>query len=205
MKFLLYAVIIVVGYFIGCIQSAYIVGRMNKIDIRKHGSNNSGASNVFMVLGWKKGVVVGLIDILKATIPVFIITRIFPNDSVLAISCGIAVVLGHIFPVFLKFKGGKGTASIIGMTLGLNPIIFLIAFAAILIVTIISDYIAIGTLAMLVSVLVALIVFDYNTVTILLFIAIAVINICLHIINFKRIIKGTESRLRGVLKKQKKE
>jgi len=205
MEFLKYIVVIIVGYLMGCIQSSYLIGRKNKIDIREHGSKNAGASNAFMVLGWKKGALVALIDILKAAIPVFVVTQIFPDSSLLAMTCGVAAVLGHIFPVFLGFRGGKGTACIIGMALGLNPIIFIVAIIAIVLVTIITDYVAIGTLVLLISFLVTLIILDYSMAAIFLFAAIAIINMYLHIPNFKRIKQGTETGLRSVLKKRKKD
>lgn len=198
MELLVYVIVIVVGYIMGCIQSSYIIGRMHKIDIREHGSKNAGASNVFMVLGWKRGVLVGVIDILKAAIPVFIITLVFPDNDLLAVAGGVSVVLGHIYPVFLRFKGGKGTASIVGISLGLNPILFLISGLVIVIVTIISDYIAIGTLIMLFVTLVSLILFGFSTAAIYLFTAIAALNIYKHIPNLKHIKDGTETRFKSV-------
>lgn len=202
MDFWIYVIVIIVGYLLGCIQSSYIIGRMSNIDIREHGSKNAGASNAVMTLGWKKGIIVGLVDILKAAIPVFILTRIFPEQNALAMACGVAVVVGHIFPVFMKFKGGKGTASIIGTLLGLNPLFFVVGGLFILAVTLITDFIAIGTLAMHISLLVSLIVFNYNFAVIWIFVAIVILNLSLHIPNFKRIKEGSESRFSGAFKKK---
>lgn len=201
MEFLKYIIIIIVGYLMGNIQSSYIIGKLNNIDIREHGSKNAGASNVVMTLGWKKGVLTGVLDILKAAVPVFIVTLVFPDNDLLSMTCGAAVVLGHIFPVFLGFKGGKGTASIVGIALGLNPFIFLIIGLVIVILTIVTDYIAIGTLVMLVSFILCLIFYDYSIAVISLFTATALLNMYLHIPNFKSIRNGTESGLRDALKK----
>lgn len=202
MKILFYFIVIIVGYIMGCIQSSYIIGRMNKIDIREHGSKNAGASNAFMTLGWKKGVLVGVIDILKAAIPVFIVTLVFPGNDILAMACGASVVLGHIFPVFMGFRGGKGTASIVGTMMGLNPILLVIGGLVIILVTIISDYIAIGTFFMLISLLICLIIFDYSLVAILIFIGIVLLILCLHLPNFKRIRGGNETSFKSAFKKK---
>lgn len=201
MEFLTYLIVIIIGYLLGCIQSAYIIGRMSKIDIREHGSKSAGASNAFMTLGWKKGVIVGLIDILKAAIPVFIVTKLFPGNTILALVCGIAVVLGHVFPVFLGFKGGKGTASIVGITLGLNIVMFVIAGLIIIIITIITDYIALGTVAMLVSILAMFAIRNFGLISIILFMSVMALSFYKHWINFKRIKNGTESKLRSVISK----
>lgn len=202
MEVLFYFIVIIVGYFMGCIQSSYIIGRMNKIDIREHGSKNAGASNAFMTLGWKKGVLVGVIDILKAAIPVFIVTLVFPGNDILAMACGASVVLGHIFPVFMGFRGGKGTASIAGTMMGLNPILLVIGGLVIILVTIITDYIALGTLVMMATLIICLFIFDYSLWAILIFVGIVLLNLYLHLPNFKRIKNGSETSFKSAFKKK---
>ena len=182
----------------GCIQSSYIFGRLSKIDIREHGSKNAGASNAYMVLGWKKGVMVALIDILKSAIPVLIVRLIF-KDDILAMTCGVGATLGHIFPAFMGFKGGKGTASIAGMMLGINPLFFIIVGATILIVSFISNYIVIGTLALHIASLITLVRFGFGAVPIVIYIILSIINMILHIPNFRRVLDGSETKFRDVL------
>lgn len=205
MGILVYIIVVIVGYFMGCIQSAYIIGRFSKIDIREHGSKNAGASNAFMILGWKKGLLVGVIDILKAAIPVFIVNMLFPENRLLALLCGLAVVIGHVFPVFLKFRGGKGTASIVGTMLGLHPILFVVAGLVIVIVSFISNYMAVGTLAMLISILVTMYLLNFDMISIGLFFVITLLSISKHMENFIKIKNGNESKLRSVIKKQAKQ
>jgi len=196
-----YLVVIAVGYFMGCIQSSYIIGRMEKIDIREYGSNNAGASNAFMVLGWKKGVIVGVIDILKSAIPVFIVTLIFKENDAIAMTCGVATTVGHIFPIFMGFRGGKGTASIAGTFLGLNPLIFVIVAVTIMLISFISNYIAVGTFALHIAAIICLITFGFSTAAIWIYVCVMCLNLFLHYPNFRRILKGKETKFRSVFKK----
>lgn len=199
MLILTYAIVIIIGYFMGCIQSAYIIGKTKKIDIREHGSKNAGASNAFVTLGWKYGVLVGLIDILKAAIPVFIVTMLFKGNTTLAIVCGVSVAIGHIFPVFLKFRGGKGTACIVGLMFGLHPVLFLVAALSIIIVTIISDYIAIGTFVMLGVIIITMFILSFSYPSIGIFTFLCLLNVFKHRNNISNIISGTEKGLRETL------
>ena len=110
-----------IGYLLGCIQSAYILGRLaGKIDIREHGSGNAGASNITSTLGLKFGVIVGLVDILKGFFAVQIVRWIYPGNLELAYLAGLMAIVGHMFPFFLKFRGGKGVATLAGMMFGVN-------------------------------------------------------------------------------------
>jgi len=195
MEVLYYILAIVIGYLAGCIQSAYIIGKLQKIDIREHGSKNSGASNAFTVMGWKKGVLVGLIDILKCAIPVLTLKLIFPDDTLIQVVGGVGVVLGHVFPVFMGFRGGKGTASLVGMTIGLHPLLFVVAGLAMLAGTFLTDYIAIGTVAMLAMILAWMIIFDFNALAIILYSCIIMLSLYKHYVNFKRILNCTETKI----------
>ena len=195
MVILYYIIAAILCYLAGCIQSAYIIGKIRKIDIREHGSKNAGASNAFTVMGWKTGVIVGLVDILKCALPVFILKMLFPDDTLIQVIGGVSVVLGHVFPVFMKFRGGKGTASLVGMAIGLHPMLFVVAGLAILAGTFITDYIAVGTVLMLLTILAWMIVFDFNTLAIILYSCIIMLSLYKHYVNFKRIYKGTETKI----------
>ncbi len=112
---------ILIGYAFGCIQSAYFLSKMfGKMDIREHGSGNAGASNITAIMGLKYGFFVALIDILKGIFAVLVVKWIFPNIPDLAYLSGIMAIIGHIFPFYLKFRGGKGVATLVGMMIGLN-------------------------------------------------------------------------------------
>jgi glycerol-3-phosphate acyltransferase PlsY len=180
-----------------------MIGRLVKnIDIRSHGTNNAGASNVTIVLGWKFGALTALIDILKAALAVVVVQAIFPNSKELVFVAGAFAVIGHIYPFFLKFKGGKGAASLIGMTIAIDIKIALIVILAIIILTLVTDYIAVGSMGMFVAMPVTTYIFNYPELCTIIGIALMLICIYKHLANIQRIIKSEEKGLRKVIKKQ---
>ena len=143
----MYAYIIgaLIAYLLGGISPSYIIAKAKNKDIRSHGSGNLGASNTVILLGAKWGVLVGVIDILKAFIPITIAKYCFTDYALLPYIVACFAILGHIFPFYLKFKGGKGTATYFGSMLGLHPLAFVVIGLIFLIVTFATDYIVIGT------------------------------------------------------------
>ena len=141
------------SYVTGSIPTSIIVGKIFKgIDIRKHGSGNAGATNVFRVLGWKQALIVVVVDIFKGWLPAAVYaTSLFQGQpieetGVLQILCGFAAVLGHTYTIFAEFKGGKGVGTLGGMLLALFPIavpLCLIVFAVVLILT---GYVSVGSI-----------------------------------------------------------
>lgn len=140
------------GYCFGLLQTAYIYGRMNGIDIREHGSGNAGTTNALRVLGKKAGLVVFLGDLFKAIIATvlarFIAGSIFPEEVYLFIAyAGIGTVLGHNFPCYLGFRGGKGIAATAGVILGfLDPIIIVVCLISFIIVVAVTRYVSLGSI-----------------------------------------------------------
>lgn len=197
-----YAISSLIGYLLGCFQSSYIIAKkVKKIDIRKHGSNNAGASNATIVLGWKYGIVTALLDISKALLAVIIAQRIFPGNVTAAYFAGAFAIIGHVFPFYLKFKGGKGLASFIGMTLALEFKIALILAVVLVILTILTDYIAIGTLVIVGAFPIYLLFYNFHLVNILVCVGLLCLISYKHIINIKRIYKGEEKGLRTLFNK----
>jgi acyl phosphate:glycerol-3-phosphate acyltransferase len=193
-----------IGYMFGCIQTAYLVGKFaGKIDIRKHGTNNAGASNVTTVLGWKYGILTAVVDILKASAAIILVRRIFPGVEGLAFTAGTFAIIGHIFPFFLKFKGGKGAASLIGMFIAIDIKIAVILVLTILILTLVIDYIAVGSIAMFTAAPVATYFWGFPLEATLLCILLALICYYKHYINIIRIMKGEEIGLRSIIKKNR--
>ena len=141
------------SYVTGSIPTSIIVGKIFKdIDIRKHGSGNAGATNVFRVLGWKQALIVVVVDIFKGWLPAAVYaTSLFQGQpieetGVLQILCGFAAVLGHTYTIFAEFKGGKGVGTLGGMLLALFPIavpLCLIVFAVVLMLT---GYVSVGSI-----------------------------------------------------------
>lgn len=196
-------IVIAIGYLLGCIQTAYIIGRVfKKSDIRKYGTSNAGASNATFVWGWKYGITVALIDILKAVAAVLLIKYIYIHNrdlNSLSYLTGGSVILGHNYPFYMGFRGGKGTASLVGMLLALDWRMALIGIILIVIVTVATDYIALGTMAMTSAFLVCTIIFNFGTAAIITSSVLAALCIYNHLPNIKRIITHKEAGLRSAL------
>jgi glycerol-3-phosphate acyltransferase PlsY len=144
------AVALALSYLSGSIPFAAIAGKLRGVDLRKHGSGNLGATNVFRVLGWKIGIAVFLADALKGALPVFFLPPriVSPRDPVVwAIGCGIAAIAGHVRPIFLGLRrGGKGVATAAGVFFALAPIPMAITFAVFVGVVLGTGYVSLGSL-----------------------------------------------------------
>lgn len=132
---------IVFGYLVGCINLSYLFSKMKGYDIREFGSKNAGASNVIILMGKKVGAIVALVDIMKAYVAVKVLIWMFPDLPLAGVLAGTAVILGHIFPFYMGFRGGKGFASIGGTILALDYRMFLILLLVAIFVAFITDYI----------------------------------------------------------------
>ena len=139
------------GYLLGCSNMALYLSKWKQIDFRSKGSGNLGASNAVIRLGWLAGVLVGAHDIGKALLAVYITKWLLPGQEYAAAAAGVACVLGHIFPFYLKFRGGKGFASYVGMIFALDWKISLAIILMIFVVTLITDYIVAATVMTTVS------------------------------------------------------
>jgi acyl phosphate:glycerol-3-phosphate acyltransferase len=141
---------IALSYVSGSLPFAYVAGAIKGVDLRKQGSGNLGATNVFRVLGWKIGLVVFLLDALKGALPVLLLPfRIegATNPTLWAIACGVAAIAGHVRPVFLKFrKGGKGVATAAGVFFALAPVPMAATFAVFVAIVLATGYVSLGSL-----------------------------------------------------------
>jgi len=143
---------LLIGYLFGCFQTSYFISKMvSQKDIREIGSGNAGASNVTSELGWKYGILTGFADVIKAYIPAQIVLYIFPGAyqpfDLMALA-GTGAVLGHIYPFFMDFRGGKGVACYIGMLLAIDWQIGVIVIICLVLLTIITDYVAVGSISL---------------------------------------------------------
>ena len=196
------AVAVIFSYVLGSIPAAYIAGRSRGIDLRKHGSGNLGATNVFRVLGAKIGIAVFVFDMAKGALPVLLFPRwttlgSWPLTTALAIqiACGVAAIVGHVRPVFLKFgKGGKGVATAAGVFLGLAPIPAVIALATFAAVLLASGYVSLGSLTA--ATVLPIAVYLTSGASPLLFVAVvvAVFVFWTHRANIMRLRRGEEHR-----------
>ena len=143
---------ILIGYFIGCINPAYFIGKIKGVDVKKKGSKNAGASNALMLFGKVFGAFCALFDIFKAWFAIFITKEIlFITYQYAFVLTAVSAIFGHIFPFYMRFRGGKGFAPYIGMTLAVNWKFALVIMAITVLITIITDYIAIGTFTTVIS------------------------------------------------------
>lgn len=138
MKYLLCALL---GYAVGTVNPSYIISKIKGFDIRKKGSGNAGASNALIVFGKLIGVLCALFDIFKATLIIWIMGLVFPSLPYVFVITGACCVLGHIFPFYMKFHGGKGLACLGGMILAYDWRVFLIMLTGELIIVLVTNYI----------------------------------------------------------------
>ena len=195
-----YLFAIAIGYLMGCSSMAFYLGKWKKKDIRTAGSGNLGASNATVLYGWGAGVLVALHDIGKSVLAVLVAKWLFPQLEYAGAAAGIAAVLGHIFPFYLKFKGGKGLASYFGLTLALNWRLALIVVVLIVAVTLITDFISVGAMACSVFVPCYVGVTTYNWTLVGILCVGTVVMLYKHWENVVRICNRTEIGLRSTAK-----
>jgi glycerol-3-phosphate acyltransferase PlsY len=204
MSILKLLLVLVLSYFLGSLATAVWAGKIfHGVDVREHGSGNAGATNVIRVLGWKTGIPVLLLDVLKgwlaAMLPVFLNlaghdTAQLTNYQIIA---GISAVLGHIFPVFAGFRGGKGVATIFGVLLAIHPLVTLSCLGVFLIVFLISGYVSLSSMSAGAAFpLFLILLFGTPSMFLKIFsVLVAVAIIITHRKNIKRLLKGEESKL----------
>ena len=194
-----------IGYCFGMIQSSFIIGKLvYKIDIREHGSKSSGTTNTNRVLGVKAGLVVFACDILKAVAAYAVCALIFGGagpfsfgggDFLPGLYAGLGAILGHNFPAYMKFKGGKGVAATIGVLLCFDLRIALICYAVMAAVIIATRYVSLGSLVLTALFAVLTRVFGYDIEAVILAAAVAVLAWFQHRRNIARLVSGKESKL----------
>lgn len=196
-------IIIILAYLVGSIPTSVWIGKyFYGIDIREHGSGNAGATNTFRVLGKKPGILVLLIDILKGSVAVslaYIFEEALPPQEFIDIEISLAVasVLGHIFPVFAGFRGGKGVATLLGATLIITPLSALLAFCVFLLVLLATRYVSLGSIlaGMSYPFILHFIMYNQQTTLTIYSIFIAILLIITHRKNIRRLVRNTESKI----------
>ena len=196
---LVYLIIIITAYLLGNISTSYIVAkRLAGVDIRTQGSGNAGSTNVLRTLRKKAGALTFIGDVLKGLIAVliarFIAYGVNLDDTTCAYIAVVAVVLGHNYPVFLGFKGGKGVATSLGSMLGMNPLVALLCLGFFIIIVAITKYVSLGSiLGIGLSPIIMMINHNNKGVLVTLFLTISVV--ITHKENIKRLLNGTERKL----------
>ncbi|MBN2209638.1 MAG: glycerol-3-phosphate 1-O-acyltransferase PlsY [Candidatus Coatesbacteria bacterium] len=187
--------IIVFSYFLGSVSFGYMIGHLSGKDVRKVGSGNIGATNVMRAVGKTAGIVTLVLDTAKGYVAVFLGEQFSGPDSSLPLICGIAALLGHCFPVLLKFRGGKGVATALGVFLRLTPFYAIFGLGAFLIVVAITRFVSAGSMAAAATMPIALWIGGYSSVRALLAAAIAALIIGKHHKNIARLARGEENKL----------
>ena len=191
-----FAVAILIGYLLGCFNLAFIISKVKIVDLQNTGSKNLGASNTFITVGKGLGVLVGACDIFKCTLVVILARLIFPDIDYLPYIAGVACVMGHMFPFYLKFKGGKGFASFLGMSLGIHWKYFIVIGICIILITLITKYIVLATMATVISYPVFLFFDTQNWIIVTMVAILSCIIIMKHYKNLIRIAKGEEFKFK---------
>lgn len=209
-------VCVIIGYVCGMLQTGYLYGKWKHIDIRQHGSGNAGTTNTLRTLGWKAGMITFLGDFLKCVLAVWIVhilySQAYPEElALLSMYAGMGAVLGHNYPFYLKFKGGKGIAATAGLIFATNPMMMMIAAIVFWVIVGITRYVSLGSLTIVVLFVVEVVVYGqrggfglsqahlYEMYAIAVFLMLSAFY--KHRANIKRLLNGTENKF-GAKKKQ---
>lgn len=203
-----FLIVIMIGYLFGCIHGSQIVGKLKKINIKKSGMKNAGATNATLLLGWRYGLFVAFIDVIKAILSMLLVAMMLENSGItleemtfLIYINALFVIIGHNYPLTMNFDGGKGTASFLGILLMLNPMFAVLSFLIFLFVAFITNYFVIGTMFAYIG----FVMYTMKTYTIgpliisSLFLMLFLIK---HLENFKRIMRNEEVKLSSLYRKE---
>ena len=191
-----YILVIALGYLLGCSNMAKYIAAMKKVDLSAGGSGNPGASNAVILMGWGAGVLVAIHDIGKAALAVILARLMFPGAPLIGAAAGVAAVLGHIYPFWMKFKGGKGFASYLGMTIALHWKFAIAVLLLVVVVTLITDYIVAATTTTIVLVPIGLGILTQSLILPLILLVASLVIAWKHKDNYVRMYNGTEIRFR---------
>lgn len=196
--------LIIIAYLIGSIPTALIVSRKYfGIDIRDYGSGNMGATNAFRILGPKFGIIIMILDIIKGMLAVglfYFLPEYLSNELLrtnLMIGLGLSAVIGHIFPIFASFKGGKGVATILGMLIAIQPVVAICCLGVFAIVLYLTRYVSLSSIlaAIMLPVSVLWIWNEHEILYRVFALLVALMVVLTHQKNISRLIKGHESRM----------
>ncbi|MCR1899772.1 glycerol-3-phosphate 1-O-acyltransferase PlsY [Irregularibacter muris] len=195
-----YFIWIIIAYFIGNFATSYLTSKMmGKIDIREHGSGNAGATNVLRVLGVKAALITFIGDALKGAIVVLMVRPL--GHAQLTLACGLAVIIGHNFPLLLKFKGGKGIATSIGVFLVVDPLAAAISVGLGMILIVKSKYVSLGSITGMASLPFVLLILRRPLEIVIFGLLVGLLAVYQHRTNINRLLKGTENKIGSKRKK----
>jgi glycerol-3-phosphate acyltransferase PlsY len=196
--------VLFLSYLAGSFPTSIIVSRLIKgIDIRDHGSGNAGATNVYRIVGWKAALIVVVVDVGKGVLATVLISQLriggIPDiaPSLFRIFAGVSAIIGHSYPIFAGFRGGKGVATGAGMVMGLYPLIFLICLGVFVIIVIFTGTVSLASMMAAITLPVSVYLLQGNTDKPLLIFSLVIpfFIIYTHRENVSRLIKGEEKSL----------
>jgi glycerol-3-phosphate acyltransferase PlsY len=187
---------LVAAYLLGSIPTGLLLGKVYGIDVRKEGSGNIGATNLYRTVGRKVGVLTLIFDCLKGFLPVLIVRKLGISAEYAA-WIGLAAFCGHVFSVFLRFKGGKGVATALGIFLALSPLAVAIALGVFLALVFKWRYISLGSITAAAVMPLAVSLLGGGRITVIVTALVAVVVIGKHHENIKRLVAGTENKFKA--------
>jgi glycerol-3-phosphate acyltransferase PlsY len=189
--------LVLVAYLLGAFPTSYVVARaVRGIDLRQHGSGNLGVTNAFRVLGWKAAPPIFIVDILKGFIPAFWFPQLDGTAAgpLWALAYGTAAVIGHVFSVFVAFRGGKGVATSAGVFLALAPLAVLGGLLIWAVLVLATGYVSLASVAAAAAFPVLIFLSGARFEVLLLALVLAAFVICAHRANIRRLLRGEEHR-----------
>lgn len=200
-----------VGYCFGLFQTGYLYSKKHNVDIRKHGSGNAGSTNVLRVMGPKAGAIVFCGDFLKTFIPCLVTRAIFAGHpeymNLMVIYVALGVILGHNYPCYMQFRGGKGIAATVGLMFAMDPRVGIVCLALFGLIFLATRYVSLGSLVMVTLFLVGMVFFggrgdyglgaEYLTEFYVVSAIITAMAFWRHRSNIKRLLNGTENKIGG--------
>lgn len=183
------------AYLLGSITFGEVIARIKGVNLREVGSGNVGATNVSRALGRKYGILVFLLDMLKGFIPTYSAVKLFGLNSLWVTLTGIGAVLGHMFPVFFGFKGGKGVSTAFGVLLAVSPKVALLSFTVWVLVVFLTRYVSLASITASLSAVFFLMVSEVPSNICVMAFLIALLIVYKHKENISRLLSGTEHRV----------
>ena len=198
---------IIISYLVGSISGSMILGYLKGIDIRKMGSGNAGGTNAFRTMGAQFALGVILIDIFKGVIAVLFVSKFnFINLYSFNISfelneifCAIAAVMGHVYPIYYNFKGGKGAGTLVGIIGVLFPQCIMYALLSWFVTLILTGFVGLGTMIAGITLAISAYLFNVSTIYFYFSIAMSLFIIFTHRSNIRRMVKGTENKFEKIM------
>ncbi|MGE6487164.1 glycerol-3-phosphate acyltransferase [Paenisporosarcina sp. NPDC076898] len=203
-------IVLLSGYLIGCLHGSFVAQLLSGVNVKEQGIKNAGASNATIVLGKKYGALVALIDIGKSIFAIGLLRLLLGSTAfsvevqwVLLFLMGAFVVIGHNYPFWMNFDGGKGTASVIGVLLVLDWKIGLAGLLLLIVISLVTDYLLIGVLFLYITFIILALWVTESFMPLVITIALFLLAIWKHRENIQRLKDGTEPRVSSVIKKKK--